>query len=110
MLPGVVACRQAPSVLTCPPMPPAPTMTNSPSAAITAWLFAQIFVLGSLAILGWLLARLVWLYYFFGLFFFLVAGLLVGAIGFRIARSARPMAKSRLLRGIISIALCSTAL
>lgn len=110
MLPGVVACRQAQSVLTCPPMSPDPTMTNSTSAAITAWLFAQIFVLGSLAILGWLLARLVWLYYFFGLFFFLVAGLLVGAIGFRIARSARPMAKSRLLRGIISIALCSTAI
>src|SRR5258708_35674016 len=87
-----------------------PATTRSSSAAATAWLGAQIFVLGSLAMLGWLLARLVWLYYFFGLFFFLVAGLLVGAIGFRIARSARPMAKTRLLRGSISIVLCRTAI
>ena len=80
------------------------------SAALTAWLGAQLFALGALAILGWLLARLVWIYYFFGLFFFLVAGLLVGAIAFRIARSARPIEKARLLRGIISIGICCTVI
>ncbi|HUN80555.1 MAG TPA: hypothetical protein VMV81_03510 [Phycisphaerae bacterium] len=77
---------------------------------MTAWLGAQVFALSALAILGWLLARLVWLYYFFGLFFFLVAGLLVGSIAFRIARSARPMEPGRLLRGIISIGVCSTVI
>jgi hypothetical protein len=61
-----------------------------------------------LAVLGWLLARLVWLYYFFGLFFFLVAGLLVGAISFRKARAARPIEKGRLVRGVLVVALGST--
>jgi hypothetical protein len=61
-----------------------------------------------LAVLGWLLARLVWLYYFFGLFFFLVAGLLVGGIAFRLARSARPIEKGRLIRGIVFVTLGST--
>lgn len=87
----------------CPPPPPSKTATMT-------WLGAQLFCLSALAILGWLLARLVWIYYFFGLFFFLVAGLLVGSIAFRIARSARPMERSRLLRGIISIGLCCTVI
>jgi hypothetical protein len=73
-----------------------------------SWLGAQIFALGALALLGWLLARLVWLYYFFGLFFFLVAGLLVGAIAFRIAKAARPIEKRRLVRGVLFVGLCST--
>ncbi len=74
------------------------------------WLLAQIQSLLLLAALGWLLARLVWLYYFFGLFFYLVAGLLVGALAFRTARAARPLTKSRLLRGIIMITLSATAI
>jgi len=50
-----------------------------------------------LVLLAFLLARLVWLPYFFGLFFFLVAGLLVGAVLFRMLRVQRPIARSRLL-------------
>src|SRR5439155_21478641 len=73
----------------------------------TAWLTAQVACLLMLAAFGWLLARLVWLYYFFGLFFFLVAGLLVGAISFRLARSARPVEKARLVRGIVLISFWS---
>jgi hypothetical protein len=61
-----------------------------------------------LAGLGWLLARLVWLYYFFGLFFFLIAGLLVGAVTFRVARACRPVPKPRLVRGVVMVAVCST--
>lgn len=74
------------------------------------WLLAQIQSLLLLAALGWLLARLVWLYYFFGLFFYLVAGLLVGALAFRTARAARPLPRARLLRGILMITLGATAI
>ena len=58
--------------------------------------------------LSWLLARLIWLPFYFGLFFFLVAGLLVGAATFRIARPARPLSRSRLAAGVIIAALCGS--
>lgn len=108
-----------------PPHPPsnvsqsmATAQPNSPSDAAATqnseqsrpWLLAQIQSLLLLAALGWLLARLVWLYYFFGLFFYLVAGLLVGALAFRTARAARPLPRARLLRGIIMITLGATAI
>lgn len=56
--------------------------------------------------LGWILARVVWLWFYFGLFFFLIAGLLVGAVAFRVARAARPLGARRILAGaaLISIA------
>jgi hypothetical protein len=71
------------------------------------WRLALFAALLMLIGLGWLLARLVWLYYYFGLFFFLVAGLLVGAISFRIARPVRPLETGRLIRGIVWVTLFS---
>lgn len=59
------------------------------------------FAAGMLVALSWLLARLIWLPFFFGLFFFLVAGLLVGAFAFRLARPARPIPGSVILRWVI---------
>jgi len=69
------------------------------------WRLALLAALLMLIGLGWLLARLVWLYFYFGLFFFLVAGLLVGAISFRIARLVRPLETGRLIRGIVWVTL-----
>lgn len=59
--------------------------------------------------LCWLLARLIWLPMYMGLFFFLVAGLLVGAISFRLARPARPLARSRIIVGSAMVALLGAA-
>lgn len=52
-----------------------------------------------------LLARLIWLPFYFGLFFFLVGGLLVGAATFRIARPARPIGRRPLVIGALAIGL-----
>lgn len=88
-----------------------PESSHEPEyAGHNAWLYAQIQSLLVLTALGWLLARLVWLYYFFGLFFYLVAGLLVGGLAFRTARRARPLPKARLVRGIVMITLAATAI
>ncbi|HVP12150.1 MAG TPA: hypothetical protein VMV94_13310 [Phycisphaerae bacterium] len=54
---------------------------------------------------GFLLGRLIWLPFYFGLFFFLVAGLLAGALSFRIARQARPVSQGRIVRGICLVAV-----
>jgi hypothetical protein len=75
------------------------------ATSTSAWWMARIVALALMTPLAWLLARLVWIYYFFGLFFFLVAGLLVGAVAFRMARPARPIARGRLLRGILQLAV-----
>ncbi len=73
-----------------------------------AWWAALGIALLLLALLDWLLARLLWLPMYFGLFFFLVAGLLVGGIAFRFARSARPLTRARIVAGVLPITLVST--
>jgi hypothetical protein len=73
-----------------------------------AWRLALFASMALLGLLGWLLARLLWLPLYFGLFFFLVAGLLVGAIAFRLARSARPIQRRRLLGGTLIVAIVTT--
>lgn len=50
-----------------------------------------------LSALCWLLARVVWLPFYFGVFFFLVAGLIAGSAAFRIARAARPLRRREVL-------------
>lgn len=50
-----------------------------------------------------LLARLIWLPFYVGLFFFLVGGLLVGAATFRIARPSRPIGDKPLLIGALTV-------
>ena len=92
--------------------PDPPSMPASPSDPWTwqkqrAWLRALVLAIIMLTVLGWLLARLVWIYNYFGLFFFLVAGLLVGAFAFRTARIVRPIEASRLVRTIAFITLCN---
>ncbi|MBN1346868.1 MAG: hypothetical protein JXQ73_29520 [Phycisphaerae bacterium] len=72
------------------------------------WWLAALLAFLMLAVLDWLLARLVWLPLYFGLFFFLIAGLLVGAVSFRIARVARPVPKHRIVTGILLLALASS--
>lgn len=74
-----------------------------------AWWFALAVTFALLAVLAWLLARLVWLPMYFGLFFFLVAGLLVSAIAFRIARPARPLSTGAILRGAVIVSLLTIA-
>lgn len=72
------------------------------------WRLGLVAALVLLLGLGWLLARLVWIYYYFGLFFYLVAGLLAGAVAFRIARAARPIEAGRLIRGVVCVSLLSS--
>lgn len=80
---------------------PSPEWTGEQRAAWRRGLSAGIILL---SLLGWILARVVWLWAYFGLFFFLIAGLLVGAVSFRVARSARPMSRSAILWGVALIA------
>lgn len=57
-----------------------------------------------------LLARLIWLPFYFGLFFFLVGGLLVGAATFRLARPIRPIGRRPLLGGALVVGVVTFAI
>ncbi|MCZ6816583.1 MAG: hypothetical protein O7F76_07750 [Planctomycetota bacterium] len=72
---------------------------------LNAWYWGLLTAVVLLSALGWLLARLVWLPFYFGLFFFLIAGLLVGAVSFRVARPARPLRRNRILVGVIAVSV-----
>lgn len=74
-----------------------------------AWRSALIVTFLLLAALSWLLARLIWLPMYFGLFFFLVAGLLISAIAFRVARGARPLSAATILRGATIVSILTIA-
>lgn len=73
--------------------------------ALRAWFLGQLTALVLLSGLGWILARLVWLPFYFGLFFFLIAGLLVGAVAFRVARPSRPLGRTRILVGVVAVSV-----
>ncbi len=73
------------------------------------WPLAAATALGIAVLLGWLLARLVWLPFYFGLFFYLVAGLLAGALSFRVGRPARPVSGKWLLAGVAAAAVVASA-
>jgi hypothetical protein len=88
-----------------PASAPEPPWTSSRAKA---WYGALLLSLVLLSAAGFLLARLIWLPFYFGLFFFLVAGLLAGAIAFRLARAARPVPHGRILRGIVGVSAAST--
>ncbi|GJQ27386.1 MAG: hypothetical protein HBSAPP02_24180 [Phycisphaerae bacterium] len=93
------------------PQPPPPILEGPWTAARAgAWRKARIVSFLCLVPLGWLLVALIWLPLYMGLFFFLVAGLLVGAVSFRLARAARPMERRRILRGACVVALACTAI
>lgn len=55
----------------------------------------------------WILARVIWLPAYFGVFFFLVAGMLAGAASFRVARPLRPMPRTRVAVGVAAVTLVS---
>lgn len=86
---------------------------SGPAAAWTpqhrkSWWTALALAFGLLVGLDWVLARLLWLPYFFGTFFFLIAGLMVGAVSFRVARGARPLTRGRIVRGVLLLASLSS--
>lgn len=66
---------------------------------------AQLVGIAIALALTWLLARVIWLPFYFGIFFYLIAGLLVGAISFRVARSVRPLRTPRLVQGVVLMTL-----
>lgn len=74
-----------------------------PSEAARRWRMALVLAFGILLVLDWLLARLIWLPFYFGLFFFLVAGMLAGACSFRLACPARPVSRGRILLAAVLI-------
>lgn len=76
----------------------------SPATGGRSWwmgLAACFVVLGALT---YILARVVFLPYYMGLFFYQVAGLIAGSVGFRVARPQRPMRRRRLITGAILVA------
>jgi hypothetical protein len=95
---------QPPSRVVLPAPTPATRSGNNPGQ----WLLTVVLATMMLALLDWLLARLIWLPLYFGLFFFLIAGLLVGAVSFRMARSARPIPRAQIITGVVLIALASS--
>jgi hypothetical protein len=91
-----------------------PALTPLPAPAVEpawspdrtrSWYAALLISFFLLIATGFLLARLIWLPFYFGLFFFLVAGLLAGALSFRIARAARPVPRGQILRGTALVAI-----
>ncbi|MHC4441217.1 MAG: hypothetical protein ACYTF1_12905 [Planctomycetota bacterium] len=74
------------------------TTSNKPSFPSLFWL-ALALVVGVILGLptGWLLATLAVLPMFLGLFFFLIVGLFIGAIMFRVGKQAAPVPKSTLI-------------
>lgn len=75
-------------------------------AAKSWWVsLAACFVV--LAALTYVLARVVFLPYYMGLFFYQVAGLIAGSAGFRIARPDRPIRRARLFSGAVLVALAA---
>lgn len=59
--------------------------------------------------LMWLLARVVWIPAYFGVFFFIIGGMLAGAGPFRMARSLRPMSGGRVFLGVAALSIFGTA-
>ncbi len=55
----------------------------------------------------WILARVIWLPAYFGVFFFLVAGMLAGAASFRVARPLRPMRGPHVAAGVAAVTIVS---
>jgi len=95
--------------------PAAPTSRIPPQSALSsatsgARLAAAVVVGAALAAaLGWLMARVIWLPLFAGVFFYLIEGLLVGAASFRIARPARPLGRAAVAACIALITLAGAA-
>ena len=92
-----------------PPTVPACERRPAPEQR-RAWRFALLVVVLLLVPTSALLARLVWLPFYFGLLFFLVAGLLAGALSYRIARAARPISLTSLLGGLLFVAMVGIAI
>lgn len=69
------------------------------------WLAALGVGVATLAPLMWLLARVVWIPAYFGVFFFIIGGMLAGAGPFRVARSLRPMKRGRVVLGVAILAI-----
>lgn len=90
------------------PSPESPPGAAHCPAARRGWYAALGLSVFLLLGLDWLLARLLWLPLFFGLFFFLVAGLIVGGVSFRAARAARPLTRRGILLGAFAVATVST--
>lgn len=86
---------------------------NRGTALRTVHVVAALAVGGLLAIpAGWLLAILALLPFFLGLFFSLVVGLLLGAVVYRLARPAAPLASwaALVLGGVVFLAAWTTGL
>lgn len=84
-----------------------PPIADSPWSPLqrSRWFSGLLTAALILAVLSWLLARLIWLPFLFGLFFYLVAGLLAGAIAFRVAKAARPVPRGKILGGVVVITI-----
>lgn len=84
--------------------PPAtPSLPSNPAA----WWYAQALALALLVGLDGLMAILIWLPFYCGLFGYLVAGLIAGGVSFRLARRARPLSRKQVLAGVLRISVLS---
>jgi hypothetical protein len=86
-------------------------LTEPPPATRGAAAWRAGLLIGAVVGVGlmWLLARVIWLPAYFGVFFFLIAGMLVGAAAFRTCRAARPVTRGRIAVGVGFITASCTA-
>ena len=94
------------------PGAPAADIAGPGSAAATKpkrWALAVLVGAGAGLPLGWLLCYGALLPFFLGLFFFLLFGLLLGAVIYRVGAPARPMPRGRLVLGTAVVAFVTWA-
>jgi len=77
-------------------------VAESPPSSRGAGAWYGALGVGALATipLVWLLARVVWIPAYFGVFFFIIGGMLAGAGPFRLARALRPVSRGRVIFGV----------
>ncbi len=81
-----------------------------PPAPKSRWLLAVLTACGVSLPIGWLLCYGALLPFFLGLFFFLLFGLLLGAVLYRVGESCRPLGKWTIRAGTLVVVLFAWAI
>jgi hypothetical protein len=94
--------------MTQTPTPSLDASTRSGAGGMKAWWQGLLIASAMLSLLGFLLARLIMLPFLLGLFFYLIAGMISGALAFRRARDSRPVRSRTILFGCVLASIFAT--